>query len=87
MTTNEITNDQIRKLRDAAAVAGDHHQIALCDLALRGEIDPDVAAILGKAECDAMADHYGVPGGARDACARFIDASAKLADAIREGQG
>ena len=41
-TNNEISDDQISQLRDAAGEAGDHAQVLLCDLALgRVELDED----------------------------------------------
>lgn len=41
-TTNEtLTDDRIRLLSTAAAAAGDHAMVLICDLAIDGEIDVD----------------------------------------------
>lgn len=39
-TSTEVTDDQIAALRTAAAQAGDHSQVLLCDRAL-GAVDSD----------------------------------------------
>lgn len=39
LESDEVRYEDIRKLRDEAAQAGDQEQVALCDKALRGEVD------------------------------------------------
>lgn len=41
LTAKTITFDQIKALRSEAAQAADYDQVAICDLALDGEIDTD----------------------------------------------
>lgn len=49
-TIENLTDAQIRSLRAEASDAGDHEMVAICDLALDGEIDTDDYSTLDRDE-------------------------------------
>ena len=51
--TNDITNEQIKTLRQEAAQAGDDAQVAICDRALDG--DEQALAVCAEVIADARA--------------------------------
>lgn len=54
-TTRNITDAQMRALRNEAAQAADFVQVAICDLALDGTFNRDDYTTLDRAESDRVA--------------------------------
>lgn len=72
--STNITDDQIRALRDEAVAAGDRIQEALCRLALLEAPNGSVDALLDSSYAECTSEE------AREACADAIAAAEAMAD-------
>jgi len=76
----EITDEDIIKLRDNAAVAGDRAMVVICRIAL-GETSEDVGEDMSLDEAeDAIVCRYESRAAARDECERVIRENAAQED-------
>jgi hypothetical protein len=70
ITAKSLTDHEIRVLRAESAEAADYQQVAICDLALHGEIDADDYTTLERDEARMLAEMTRAE--AVEECARVI---------------